>query len=177
MASHWQNSATIADDDWRSVTMANVLYPTRGADPTYRNQDGVIEYAREQGATLFFLYVSDVRFLDHFASPVPVDLVRAEIDEMGEFMLAMAQERAERKGVQAQTLVRSGEFLDVLSDVVRDLAVEVVILGRPARETAITTPEYIGNLARTLEADLEVEVLVVDDGEIVDPFAPDAMPD
>jgi nucleotide-binding universal stress UspA family protein len=152
--------------------VVNILYPTRGADHSYRNQDRVISLVREQEASLLFLYVSDVRFLDRFASPVPVELVKSQLDETGEFLLAMAQERAEKQEVKASTLVRRGAFLDVLQEVIQEHEIDTVVLGRPAEETAITAPGYIDEVAQSLAAESGVEVLIVDGGEIVQRFQP-----
>jgi len=153
--------------------VTTILYPTRGGDNTYRNQDRVIDLARERQAELLLLYVSDVRFLDHFASPVPVDLVKAELDEMGEFLLAMAQERAEKRGVKAETMVKRGAFTDVLLEVIEKCEANVVTLGRPTTETAITTAEYISEVAQFLVARTGAAVLVIDEGVIVESYPSD----
>jgi nucleotide-binding universal stress UspA family protein len=157
--------------------VANILYPTRGGDNTYRNQDRVIDLVREQKAKLLLLYVSSVRFLDRFASPVPVDLVKSQLDEMGEFLLAMAQERAEKQSVKAETMVKRGAFLEVLREVIEEHEINVVILGRPTTETALTTTEYISEVAQFLAAKRGVEVLVVDEGEIVERYQPGQGPE
>lgn len=152
--------------------MTLILYPTRGGDSSFRNQDRVITLAQERGAALMLLYVSNVRFLDRFAAPVPVELVEAELDEMGEFLLAMAQERVEKAGVQVTTAVRHGRFRAALKEIIEAHAVSTVVLGQPERETAITTREYIGEVARFLVDETGVEVLVVDQGEIVERYSP-----
>ena len=63
--------------------MSTILYPTRGGDSTYLNQDWVFELTREEGASLLLLYVSNVRFLDLLAGPARLDLMEAELDEFG----------------------------------------------------------------------------------------------
>ncbi|MDT8304782.1 MAG: hypothetical protein RRC07_02505, partial [Anaerolineae bacterium] len=72
--------------------MITLLMPTRGGPASYPNQGGAIALARAEGARLIFLYVAHARFLNLIMSPVLVDM-EAEMEELGEFLLAMAQER------------------------------------------------------------------------------------
>ncbi|MGW8319696.1 MAG: universal stress protein [Candidatus Promineifilaceae bacterium] len=151
--------------------MTAILYPTRAGDVTHRNQDRVIALAKERQAKLIFLYVSNVRFLDHIASPVPLDLVEEELDELGEFVLIMAQERAEKAGLAAEAVIRRGGFRDALKSVIGEYEVTTVVLGLPAEETAITTVDYIHDVADMLRDETGVEVLIIDQGEIVESFS------
>lgn len=148
--------------------MATILHPTRGGQSSYPNQDRAIALARERNAQLVLLYVSNVHFLDTLASPVPIDLVKAELDELGEFMLAMAQERAEKAGVTADTVLRQGMFTEALQEVIEEYEVETVILGSPADDTAVTTAEYMQELVRFLLAETSVAVIVLSGGEIIE---------
>jgi nucleotide-binding universal stress UspA family protein len=98
--------------------MATVLYPTRGGDRTHRNQDRAAALAKERNARLIFLYVSNVSFLDRLGGPVRVDILEDELDDLGEFLLAMAQERAEKSGVKTERVIRHGRFRPALADVI-----------------------------------------------------------
>lgn len=150
--------------------MATILYPTRGGPSSYPNQDLAIALARERGARLIFLYVSDVRFLDRVASPVLVD-VEAELDELGEFMLTMAQDKAERAGVTADVAVRRGVFRDALKEMIAEHSVDTVIVGRSREDEGLTSHEYLEMLAELLqqEAGLQ-EMIIADEGEVVESF-------
>ena len=147
--------------------MATILHPTRGGQSSYANQDKAIALARERNERLVLLYVSNVHFLDTLASPVPIDLVKAELDELGEFMLAMAQERAEKAGVMTDAAVRQGMFNQALIEVIEEFGVETVVLGSPADDTAVMTAESVQELVRFLLAQTSTEVIVLHDGEIV----------
>lgn len=152
--------------------MATILHPTRGGQSSYPNQDKAIELARERDDQLVLLYVSNVRFLETMPSPVPVALVEAELDELGEFLLAMAQERAEKAGVTADAVVRHGMFDQALKEVIRDYEVDTVILGSPADDAAATTTEYLRNLVQSLLVETNATVIVVHGGEIVEEHRP-----
>ena len=146
--------------------MTTILCPTRGGESSFPNQDRAIAIGRERSADLLFLYVSDVRFLDRLASPILVD-VETELDELGEFMLTMAQERAEKAGVRAETVVRRGVFRQALQEMIREHQVAAVVLGSAAGETGITTPRYLQDLAQSLLAEADVDVFIVHEGEII----------
>lgn len=152
--------------------MPVVLCPTRGGEASYANQDRAIQIAKERDSQILFLYVTDVRFLGRIASPMIVD-VEEEINEMGEFLLAMACERADKAGVVSRSLVLRGAFQDALVEAIRGNEVDVVVLGRPGGETGITTTDYLHQLTAMLVDEMAIDVFVVDRGEVVEHFAPE----
>ena len=99
--------------------MTTMLCPTRGGKESQPNQDFAIQYAKQHDADLLFLYVSDLRLISRAGPPIVVD-IEEELSEVGDFMLTMAQERAEKAGVTAGTAVRSGVFSDVLREIIRE---------------------------------------------------------
>ena len=105
-----------------------ILCPTRGGKDDYPNQDRAVALAKERGVEVLFLYISNVEFLGLTAAPKLID-IEHELDEMGEFMLTMAQERAEKAGVDASTLVKHGHFLEALAEVIGEYEISTVILG------------------------------------------------
>lgn len=150
--------------------MATILYPTRGGPSSYPNQDLAISLARERGAKLIFLYVSDVRFLDRVASPVLVD-VEAELDELGEFMLTMAQDKAERQGVTAEIAVHRGVFRDALKEMIAEHEVDTVILGSSKEDAGLTSNEYLQMLAELLQREAGLrEMIIAHEGEVVETY-------
>jgi nucleotide-binding universal stress UspA family protein len=153
--------------------MTTILRPTRGGEASYANQDRAVALAKERDADLLLLYVSNVHFLDRVAGPVIVD-IEAELDEMGEFLLALAQERAEKAGVRAKTLVLRGQFREALSQVVQEHEeVTTVVLGSAAGGTGVTTPGYLKDLVQWCHTECGIEVIVVDGGEIIEHHKPE----
>jgi nucleotide-binding universal stress UspA family protein len=152
--------------------MTAILYPTRGGDPTYSNQDWTINFAKERDAELLLLYVFNVHFLDHLAGPVRMDLIETELDELGEFLLTMAQERAELAGQAAEIITRHGSFREALLEVAEEYNVSTVVIGYPTLDTAHTTQEYINSLAEFLQSEIGVEVYVLETGNIVNHYQP-----
>lgn len=154
--------------------MTTILYPTRGGQSSYPNQDMVIALAKERGANLIFLYVSNVEFLGAVSRPTHVEVLEDELDHMGEFLLAMAQERAAAAGWKAEAEVRRGSFANALRDVINSHDVDVVVLGTPGDENAMTTSPFLMNLKHTLVEEFGVEVILLSDGVMMVPQELDA---
>lgn len=152
--------------------MTTILRPTRGGESSFPNQDRAIAIAKERDADLLLLYVSNVHFLDHVAGPVLVD-VETELDEMGEFLLAMAQERAEKAGVRAETIVRRGEFREALEQVIQEHGeITTLLLGAAVEETSVIPAGYLEEMAKSLVVEYGIEVIIVHEGQIVEHYTP-----
>ena len=150
-----------------------ILCLTRGGEASYPNQDGAIAIAKDQDEELLFLYITSVQFLDYSAAPKVVD-IESELDEMGEFLLVMAQERARKAGVMADILVRRGNFSEVLKDVVQEYPIETVILGSSTGDTGVITEEYISEITEEISREYDVEFIILMDGNIQKTFEIDS---
>ena len=148
-----------------------ILCPTRGGEESYPNQDRAIALAKERGVDLLFLYITNVEFLGLTAAPILID-IETEMDEMGEFMLTMAKERAEKANVNADILVQRGRFNKVLVDVIEEYPIDTVVLGISAGGTGVVTAEYIRKLADEIGGKTGVEFIVVHHGEIAKTYKP-----
>jgi nucleotide-binding universal stress UspA family protein len=146
--------------------MKKILCPTRGGKESHPNQDFAINLAKELEAEMLFLYVSEIRFLNRAGPPIVVDIEK-EMDELGDFLLSMAQERAEKSGVSASATVRRGIFSKVLREVIVENTIDIVILGSAPEETGLVTYERLKELSEELSQDLGVEFIVVQDGKMV----------
>jgi nucleotide-binding universal stress UspA family protein len=146
--------------------MKTILCPTRGGKESRPNQDFAINLAKERGMRLLFLYVSDIRFISRSALPIVVD-IEAELDEVGEFLLAMAQERAVKAKVPTEVSVRRGIFNKVLKEVIAEEGITTVVLGSSSRGKRVTTDEYLQDLGQEMNLETGVEFIVVQDGKLV----------
>lgn len=146
--------------------MAGILCPTRGGEASYANQDRAIQLAKDRQAPLGFLYVTDVRFIHKPYGAITIDL-EEELGEMGEFLLAIAQERAANQGVEAEIYVRRGGFRDTLADIIAEKGFSTVVLGSPSGAARITTEDYLDKVTQFLVDEQDVEVFVLKDGNII----------
>lgn len=152
--------------------MPTILYPTRGGPSSHENQDCVIALAKELKANLIFLYVSNVEFLGSVARPALVDIIEDELDHMGEFLLAMAQERAAKAGWQADAVVRRGNFYAALSGVIIELDVDILALGAPGQSHAVTTPKFLKQFMESISEEFGIDVIVLRAGEVIERKTP-----
>jgi nucleotide-binding universal stress UspA family protein len=141
--------------------MGKILCATRGGEASYRTQDAAIALAKERGDELLFLFVVDTHFLDKAGRAVRPDVVAEEMGHMGEFLLAMAQERAQKQGVAADYLLRRGEFRAELKAAARDEEVGLVVLGHPAGTESAFVPASLEAFAAEIEAETGVEAVIV----------------
>jgi nucleotide-binding universal stress UspA family protein len=146
--------------------MTTILCPTRGGKESHPNQDFAINLAKERNGVLLFLYVSEIRFLNRSGPPIVVDIEK-ELDELGDFLLSMAQERAENSGINANAAVRRGIFSKVLRDVIVENKITTVILGSSPQETGIVSYERLQELSEELSKEMGVEFFILQNGKIV----------
>ena len=146
--------------------MTTVLAPTRGGERSYPNQDGAIRIAKERNADILFLNVTNVGFLNHASSGVLVDIAQ-ELEGMGEFMVAMAKERAEKEGVQAATIVKQGVFREVMMEILESNPIHTVVLGSAVDDTGHTNLDFLETLSREISSATGVELIILHEGEVL----------
>jgi nucleotide-binding universal stress UspA family protein len=142
--------------------MGKILCATRGGEASYRAQDAAIALAQERNDELLFLYVVDIEFLKSAARAVRPDVVTAEMEKMGEFLLAMAQERAQKQGVPASFILRHGDLRKELMAVASQQPdVTAVVLGRPAGAESAFVPASLEAFAAEIKSETGVEVHIL----------------
>jgi nucleotide-binding universal stress UspA family protein len=110
--------------------MGLILCATRGGEASYRTQQAAIALAKESGDEIVFLYIIDLHFLDKTAAPIVVN-IENELEQMGQFFLLMAKERATEQGVEVRTITRRGKVQEEIINAVLDEGATRVVLGRP----------------------------------------------
>jgi len=143
--------------------MGKILCATRGGKASVQTQDAAIALAKERRDELAFLYIADTSFLNKTAAPLVVD-VETELVRMGEFQLAMAQERAAAQDMTAQVIVRRGRLRTELIAATREFEATCIVLGRPIGKTAVFDQSALEALATELQAETGSEVWIVEGG-------------
>jgi nucleotide-binding universal stress UspA family protein len=139
--------------------MGIILCPTRGGPASSHTQNGAIALAKERGDSLLFLYVVDLHFLNKTAAPIVVD-VADEVQEMGEFLLLIAKERAEEQGVSTKTISRIGKLREEIKKVAREESVSLVMFGQPAGEKSKFILDDLRAFAAEIEKDCGIETII-----------------
>ena len=140
--------------------MAKILCATRGGAASYRAQDAASKLAAEQDDELLFLYVVNIEFLDRTARAVRPDIVEAEMEKLGEFLLEMARERAAEQDVSADVVLRHGVLPEELAAVAIEHHVDRIVLGKPA-EGGVYSLGELESFATDIEAKTGCQVLIL----------------
>ena len=74
---------------------------------------------------------------------------------------------AENADVDAEGIVRRGAFKQVLKDILNEYEISLVVLGQSREDTSTLPPDFIENLAKTLNTETGIEIALVHEGKIV----------
>jgi nucleotide-binding universal stress UspA family protein len=141
--------------------MKKILCATRGGEASKRTQEAVIAIAKEKGASVLFLFVVDVEFLKLTARGVRPEVVATEMEHMGEFLLAMACERAEAQGVKAEMCVRHGPLLEALKSAALEEGADAIAFGRPAGPESSFSLADLERFTGQIEEETGIETHIV----------------
>lgn len=140
--------------------MGLILCATRGGEASLHTQQAAIALAKEHGDEIVFLYIIDLHFLDKTAAPIVVD-IENDLDQMGQFFLLMAKERATEQGVQVHTITRKGNVQEEIINAVLEEGATRVVLGRPAGDQSAFEDSSLAAFAAEIERVTEaIPVLV-----------------
>lgn len=141
--------------------MKKILCCTRGGEASQRTQDEVIAMAKEAGASILFLYIVDVEFLKLTARGVRPDVVSTELEHMGEFLLALACERAAAQDIQAEGVVRHGPLIEALESAAREEEADAIAFGRPVGPDSSFSLTDLEDLATRIEEDTGIKSYIL----------------
>lgn len=110
--------------------MAGIVCAIRGGPESQASIHRAIRLAQETSEPLHFLYVINVEFLTQ-TNIGQAHLVAEELRQMGEFILLLAQSKAEEQGVKAHVEIRQGDVLEQVFALCQELDATYVVLGRP----------------------------------------------
>jgi nucleotide-binding universal stress UspA family protein len=141
--------------------MKKILCATRGGEASRKTQDAVIAMAKREGATILFLYVVDLEFLKVSTHGARPDVVTSEMEQMGEFLLTLACERAAAQRARAEMFLRHGPLIDALELAARENGVDAIALGQPSGAGSFFSLTGLRKLATKIEKDLSIETYIV----------------
>jgi len=138
--------------------MAKILCAIRGGNESQRLQDIGIDLAKERGEGIVFLYVVNTEFLATASSALR-ESVTNEMEKLGDFLLLMAQERAKRQDVVAETILRHGYLQEEFEAAASAPEISRVLLGKPG-EGGFFSMKSLEAVAAEIEEKCQVEVLI-----------------
>ena len=142
--------------------MNPIVCATRGGEACRRTQERAIRMAKEQNAELIFLYAADPAIV----GPVDESLQEAlkkETSRLGAALLRMAQARAAKQGLTAQTMILHGPFQESIAGYLQELGAGTLVLGAPrsGASSVVFTQDGIRSFADTIGEETEMDVVIV----------------
>jgi len=150
--------------------MQAILCATRGGLASQTAQKAASDLARKTGLPLIYLYVVNTEFMRCTTGLGHLDDAARELTKLGEFILAVAVERAEAEGVQASGIVHAGKWQDELLAVAKDKRPRYVVLGSPGLDSLqdpAATQHMRERAAQIKQASGADVVIVLPSGETV----------
>ncbi len=129
---------------------SHIVCAVRGQPQSRATVTKAIDLALEHGARLTFVHVMDAEFLA-YATVGIVRLMYRELRSMGEFMMEILKDRAERRGVpEVDTVLLEGRVEEELPRFLDESGADLLVLGAPARNAL--SPEAFSTLVRRVAA-------------------------
>ena len=115
-----------------------ILVPLDGSDTSLRGLDEAVRLAQSLGATLRLVHVvNKFKRTTGYASPSSYMELLPGIKEAGELLLQQSRERAERSGVEVQTMLLSsltGQVSEMVAEDARAWRADLIVIGTHGRK-------------------------------------------
>lgn len=143
--------------------MSGIVCAIRGGPASQPTIEKSIELAKEKNLPIHFLYVVNLDFMSHTTSS-RVKWVYDEMDRMGEFILLVAQEKAEKEGVVADGTVRHGNVREEIIALSRDMDADYVVMGQPRsrEEINVFTEKLLAEFQEQLKEVSRAEIIIAE---------------
>ena len=133
--------------------MSLIVCATGNGDRSRSVQARAVEAARKQQKRLIFVHVVDVEQLTELDKSLR-EAAQAELAWLGSAIMRLAQDRAHRQGVQADSVVLYGNVCLALEDFLARQPVELFLMGEACNATLLA-------FARHVQDDLGIPVQLV----------------
>lgn len=144
--------------------MPGIICAIRGgpaSQPTIRK---AISMAKKNELPVYFLYIVNLDFLVHTQSG-RVNTVSKQLDQMGEFILLTAQDKAEKQKVESEGVIRHGKVWEEIISYAKEISANYVVLGLPAgeeeKEENVLAADRISEFGETIQEESGAEAVFV----------------
>lgn len=140
--------------------MSVIVCATRGGEGSRAVQLRAVEKASSEDHKLIFLYVVDVQVVGEFDENLQ-KAVSAEFHWLGQSLLHIARQRAERAGINAEIAIRDGAVKEEIERFLRESGASLLMLGTPRGTSPAFGDDTIEQFAKAIEEDVGVPVELV----------------
>ena len=141
--------------------MSGIVCAIRGGPGSQPTIEKALELAHQHNLRVYFLYVFNLDFMRH-TSHSRSDIITADMQQMGEFILVMAENLAAEQGVEATGIMRQGEVGEEIAALGREVNADYVIMGRPKEGHNVFTRERQHTLVSEIEEKSGAQVVFVE---------------
>ncbi|MBI5605331.1 MAG: universal stress protein [Deltaproteobacteria bacterium] len=104
-----------------------------GSEHSQKAAQEAARLAKENGAALIYVYAVDTSFLKGMTVELTPDFANKTLEHLGGHILERAEEIALSTGVTPQKILRSGEVLEVLKQVLSEEKADLLVIGHEER--------------------------------------------
>ena len=116
-----------------TVEYENVLVPTDGSKGARGAAEQAVDLVERSGGTVHALYVMDMGDASFVAVPSDIGETRGRMEKKGRKLVATVAELADERGVDCETVVKSGIPEEEILEYAHDHDVDLVVMGRRGR--------------------------------------------
>lgn len=144
--------------------MSGIVCAVRGGPHSQPTIERAIALAAEMDLPLVFLYVVNLEFLEMTATS-RTHTISKEMMQMGEFILMMAQSRAEANHIEVQTQIRHGRVAEEISDLCHEIDADYLVIGRPRLQVveSVFAEDRLSKFIERVEAQTGAKVVLPDE--------------
>lgn len=142
--------------------MGTIVCATRGGEAGRRTQERAIALAKERGADLIFLCVNELDPAGDYNEALAAALEK-EQQWLDRALLATAQARAQKQGVDAGAVCLTGPVMETIQSYLGRVGASTLVLGQPKVDSALAAfqPTRVHSFAEEVRLGTDVEVIVV----------------
>jgi len=140
--------------------MPGIVCAIRGGPDSQPTIEKAISLAGKTKLQLHFLYVVNLNFLTRTESS-RTGFISEELEQMGEFILLTAQEKAKAQNIFAEGVVRHGQVSEEIIRLAKDIQADYVVLGLPQgiEENDVFANDKINELSKKIETETHAKVV------------------
>jgi nucleotide-binding universal stress UspA family protein len=141
--------------------MTTIICATRGGSGSRAVRERAIEYARQRGAQLIFLFVIDANSLEGVGEKLRL-AVHDELAWFGLALLRIAQQRADAANLKSEIVIREGTVRDEICRFIGERSADLLLVGAPrGKTTAVFGYDKVEQFAAEVERTTGVPVEIV----------------
>ncbi len=145
------------------MALNSIVCGVTGSEASEKATLAAARMAKEAGAALTLVYVVDASFLYGLTIQLRPEFAEQSLAHLGGHILDRGEEIAQGVGLSVKKVLRRGKILQVLQDVIREEAADVLVVGDEGRtfaEKVLFGGQVVDNV-KEIEARTGVPVKVI----------------